>query len=160
MYICCQNEQCQPQTAAYSRKRLWVVYKSPALLRRFTFLTAFADKAGLGIISLSDMSANIFLYRKESEAMQNYNNSAENSNFQATNGYLLAKFNEPVLKSMSDIGIKASDVKYVSMFEAYLNMSQMRMKVGAIYRTLAEEYGISVSTVKRIIGRFKKITIV
>ena len=44
-------------------KRLWVVYKSPALLRCFTFLTAFADKAGLGIISLSDMSANIFLYR-------------------------------------------------------------------------------------------------
>lgn len=92
--------------------------------------------------------------------MQNYNNSAENSNFQATNGYLLAKFNEPVLKSMSDIGIKASDVKYVSMFEAYLNMSQMRMKVGAIYRTLAEEYGISVSTVKRIIKRFKQTTIV
>ena len=92
--------------------------------------------------------------------MQNYNNSAENSNLQTTSGYLLAKFNEPVLKSMSDIGIKASDVKYVSMFEAYLNMSQMRMKVGAIYDELAKEYGISVSTVKRIIGRFKKITIV
>jgi len=92
--------------------------------------------------------------------MQNYNNSAENSNLQTTNGYLLAKFNEPVLKSMSDIGIKASDVKYVSMFEAYLNMSQMRMKVGAIYRTLAEEYGISVSTVKRIIKRFKQTTMV
>lgn len=92
--------------------------------------------------------------------MQNYNNSVENSNFQATNGYLLAKFNEPVLKSMSDIGIKASDVKYVSMFEAYLNMSQMRMKVGAIYNELAKEYGISVSTVKRIIKRFKQMTVV
>ena len=92
--------------------------------------------------------------------MQNYNNSAENSNLQTTNGYLLAKFNEQTLKSMSDIGIKASDVKYVSMFEAYLNMSQMRMKAGAIYRTLAEEYGISVSTVKRIIKRFKQTTIV
>ena len=92
--------------------------------------------------------------------MQIYNNSSKNCSLQTTSGYLLAKFNEPVLKSMSDIGIKASDVKYVSMFEAYLNMSQMRMKVGVIYETLAEEYGISVSTVKRIIRRFKKITIV
>ena len=92
--------------------------------------------------------------------MQNYNNSAENSNLQTTSGYLLAKFNEPVLKSMSDIGIKASDVKYVSMFEAYLNMSQMQMKVGTIYDELAKEYGISVSTVKRIIGRFKQTTVV
>jgi len=92
--------------------------------------------------------------------MQNYNNSSENSNLQTTNGYLLAKFNEQTLKSMSDIGIKASDVKYVSMFEAYLNMSQMQMKVGAIYNELAKEYGISVSTVKRVIRRFKQTTVV
>ena len=92
--------------------------------------------------------------------MQKYNNFVENSNLQTTSGYLLAKFNEPVLKSMSNMGIKASDAKYITMFESYMNMRRMEMKVGAIYEILAEEYGISVSTVKRIIRRFKKTTVV
>jgi len=92
--------------------------------------------------------------------MQNYKNSSENSNLQTTSGYILVKFNEQVLKSLSGMGIKLEDAEYVSMFEAYLNMSQMDIKVGVIYDTLAKEYGISVSTVKRIIGRLKQTIVV
>lgn len=88
--------------------------------------------------------------------MQKYDNFTENSHLNTTSGYLLVKFNEQALKSMSDIGIKTSDTRYIPMFEAFMNMRRMRMKAGAVLQILSEDYGVSVSTVKRIIRRFRR----
>ena len=88
--------------------------------------------------------------------MQKYKNSAENSKANTTNGYLLVKFNASALNTMHQLGINTSDAKHVELFESYLNMVGMRIPVTTIYDKLAEIYNISISTVKRIIQRFKK----
>lgn len=57
---------------------------------------------------------------------------------------------------MSKLDIKAEDYQYIDLYETYMNMRDMRMKVSAILQYLADENGISVSTVKRIINRFRQ----
>lgn len=57
---------------------------------------------------------------------------------------------------MSKLDIKAEDYQYIELYETYMNMRGMRMKVSAILQYLADENGISVSTVKRIINRFRQ----
>lgn len=88
--------------------------------------------------------------------MQKYKNSSKDDHSEQINGYLLVKININQLKLMSKLDIKAEDYQYIELYETYMNMRGMRMKVSAILQYLADENGISVSTVKRIINRFRQ----
>ena len=85
--------------------------------------------------------------------MQKYNNNSKNDNNSCVNGYVLAKINLEALKAMSEVGLNVNDWQYVPLFEQYQHMLTLNVKHEAIYHTLAQQYAVSVSTVKRIIRR-------
>lgn len=69
-------------------------------------------------------------------------------------GYELLDFLQKPLKSLSKIGIKVTDCKYVPLYRKYIEMKEKGEKRDYIFETLSDEYGISVSSARRIIRRF------
>ena len=90
--------------------------------------------------------------------MQKYNNNSKDNGFDGVSGYLLAKINLETLKLMSEVGLSVTDWRYVGLVEEYRHMLGLGMKREAIRVVLAERYGISVSSVKRIVKRMLKQT--
>ena len=60
------------------------------------------------------------------------------------------------LKTMSEFGLKTTDYKYVGLYADYLKAKEKREKFTFIVMDLANRYGISESSVKRIIRRFER----
>ena len=87
---------------------------------------------------------------------QNYNNFSKRENNGEITCYVLAKINAQSLKLLSEAGLNIEDWRYVPMVEQYQNMAAMNIKREAVYTALSEEYGVSVSSVKRIIRRMLK----
>ena len=57
------------------------------------------------------------------------------------------------MKMMSECGIKTGDWIYASMYDDYQSMKQKKEKFRYIIAVLSDRYGISESTVKRVIRR-------
>lgn len=68
----------------------------------------------------------------------------------------LVKISSEAMKVMSDSGIRTEDWRFVRMYEEYVEMRQRREKFRYIIACLSERYGISESTVKRVVGRMSR----
>lgn len=69
-------------------------------------------------------------------------------------GVELVKINRKPMELMSKSGLRAEDYKYVDMYDEYQRMRTDGEKVNYILAHLAERYGVSESSVKRIVRRF------
>lgn len=88
--------------------------------------------------------------------LQKYNYYSENGNSNGITCYILAKINAESLKLLSNAGLNIDDWRHVPMVEQFQHMLTMDFKREIIYSMLSEEYGISVSSVKRVIRRMLK----
>ena len=89
--------------------------------------------------------------------MQIYNNSEEETaSLGEISGYMLLKLNINQVKLMSKCDLSVEDARYVALYEQYMTMRKQGDKVAYIISVLAERYGISESTVKRIVRRLSK----
>lgn len=61
-----------------------------------------------------------------------------------------------LLKMMSNCDLRIDDYKYLGLYSEYTKARKGNNKYIAIISELAEKYGISESSVKRIIRRFEK----
>lgn len=61
-----------------------------------------------------------------------------------------------LLKMMSNCDLRIDDYKYLGLYSEYIKARKGNNKYIAIISELAEKYGISESSVKRIIRRFEK----
>lgn len=68
----------------------------------------------------------------------------------------LVKISSEAMKVMSEIGIRTDDWRYVRMYEDFVEMRRNREKFRYIIAVLAERYGVSESTVKRVVGRMSR----
>lgn len=68
----------------------------------------------------------------------------------------LVKISTKVLEMVSENGIKASDYKYVTMYEEYRMMRAAGEKYSYVVAFLAEKYKTSESSVKRLIRRLSQ----
>ena len=71
-------------------------------------------------------------------------------------GHELVKINRISMEMMSKHDIKLNDWQYVKMYEEYLSMRQMRDKFRYIIAHLAEVYGVSESSVRRVVKRLSQ----
>lgn len=71
-------------------------------------------------------------------------------------GYELVEILQEPLKRMSEIDIKATDHKHVPMCHEYKKLVAKGAKKDYIKAKLAHKYGISESTVSRILTRLTK----
>ena len=63
------------------------------------------------------------------------------------------KMSRELLKKMSKYDLKCNDYEHIEMFEEYARMRCRGDKVDYILCVLSEEYGMSESTIKRIVKR-------
>lgn len=68
-------------------------------------------------------------------------------------GAELVKINRNALELMSKSDLRADDHRYIPLYDTYQRMREDGEKVNYIIAHLAEEYGISESSVKRIVRR-------
>lgn len=68
---------------------------------------------------------------------------------------LLCLMAEP-LKRMSKVGIRTSDYKYIGLFQEYSELSAKGEKKEYIKASLSRRYGVSESTLIRIVKRFSQ----
>lgn len=68
----------------------------------------------------------------------------------------LIKIGCELLKKISECDVKASDYRYIKMYEEYVEMVRAGHKKEYVYCVLSERYHISESTVFRLIRRFKR----
>lgn len=61
-----------------------------------------------------------------------------------------------LLKLMSICDLKIDDYKYLEMYSEYVKARNSKVKYSAIIMELSDKYGISESSVKRIIRRFER----
>lgn len=61
-----------------------------------------------------------------------------------------------LLKMMSICDLRIDDYKYLELYSEYVKARNNKVKYSAIIYDLAEKYGISESSVKRIIRRFER----
>lgn len=66
------------------------------------------------------------------------------------------KIGRELLKLMSSFDLKCDDYKYIEMYEEYVIMRGEKEKVDYILYYLSNKYGLSESTIKRIIKRLSK----
>jgi len=71
-------------------------------------------------------------------------------------GYDLVRINEFSLKLMSELDIKAEDARFLELYEYYVNMRRLRRSRKETVAFLAGEFGISESTVNRVVRRFSQ----
>ena len=65
----------------------------------------------------------------------------------------LIKINRNGLELMSKSDLRTDDYRYITLYDTYQNMRADGEKVNYIIAHLAEEYGISESSVKRCVRR-------
>lgn len=70
--------------------------------------------------------------------------------------YDLIRMNSFLLEVLVSNGGKAKDVQHLAMFREYLRMEKEGHKPMYIVAFLSDEYGVSESTVYRVVARFKK----
>lgn len=68
--------------------------------------------------------------------------------------YELLKFIGEPLERLTSAGVKASDYKYVALYEDYVEARKTGEKVGYVVAILAERYGVSERTVYDVVKRF------
>lgn len=68
-------------------------------------------------------------------------------------GAELVKINRKPMELMSNHDLRTDDYRYIPLYDTYQKMRSDGEKVNYIIAHLAEEYGISESSVKRIIRR-------
>lgn len=68
----------------------------------------------------------------------------------------LLKLGESLLKVMSSFDLKVGDWKYIAMYEDYKRMRENGEKCAYVMASLSDKYGMSESSVKRIIRRFSQ----
>lgn len=68
----------------------------------------------------------------------------------------LLKIGGEILKLMSANEVNRDDYRYVSLFEEFKNMRALGVKYREAVRMLAEDYGISRSTVERVVSRLDR----
>lgn len=68
----------------------------------------------------------------------------------------LLSLGKDFLKIMSFCDLKVEDYKYIEMYSEYVKARQNNEKYTFVIMKLSRCYGISESTVKRIIKRFEK----
>lgn len=68
----------------------------------------------------------------------------------------LVKISECLLKSLSKIGIKTGDFKYIEMYDEYKKLEGEGMKKEYIRTMLASKYKTSETTIFRVVSRLEK----
>lgn len=68
----------------------------------------------------------------------------------------LLKINRESLKIMSDYDVKRDDWKYLDLFDQYNHLRSCKIKYREVIRILSCEYGISQSSVERVIRRLSR----
>ena len=66
------------------------------------------------------------------------------------------KIGREFLKKMSNFDLRRDDYLYIELYEEYIRMRYDGDKIDYIIRVLADRYGLSESTVKRIVRRFSQ----
>lgn len=65
----------------------------------------------------------------------------------------LVAFCREILKNLSKVGVKTSDYEYVEMFNEYRELTAKGCKKELARHRLAKKYGMSESTVYRVVSR-------
>ena len=68
----------------------------------------------------------------------------------------LLRICDKILKSMSEIGLRISDYRHVQMYDEYTEMVREGHKKEYVRTILAEKYGTSESSIKRVIRRLSR----
>lgn len=68
----------------------------------------------------------------------------------------LVKISTEAMKVMSNNDIKMHDWRWIKMYEEYLDMRRSREKFRWVIAHLADAYGLSESSVARVIRRLEK----
>lgn len=68
----------------------------------------------------------------------------------------LLKIGAELLKMMSICDLKVNDWQYVEMYSEYVKERKNHTKYDVVIMNLSKEYGISESSVKRLIRRFER----
>lgn len=68
----------------------------------------------------------------------------------------LIRFSSELLKRLSEVGIKTGDYNYIEMYDNYIDLLNKYGKKNYAKRKVSEHYGISESTVNRIVSRFER----
>ena len=68
----------------------------------------------------------------------------------------LVELNERLLKSLSEVGVKSGDYKHIGMFREYEKMVAGGAKKDYVKAVLAERYGMSESSVYRVVRRLSR----
>ena len=68
----------------------------------------------------------------------------------------LLKIGKGMMEIMSKAGIRTDDYRYIGMYEEYLKMRHEGHKYEYAIARLAKQYGISESSVSRVIRKFGK----
>ena len=68
----------------------------------------------------------------------------------------LLRFCDKILKSMSEVGLRISDYRHVQMYDEYVEMVREGHKKEYVRTILAEKYGTSESSIKRVIRRLSR----
>lgn len=66
------------------------------------------------------------------------------------------KIGREFLKLMSILDLRRDDYQHIELYEDYMKMRYDGDKVDYILRVLSDRYGLSESTVKRIVRRFSQ----
>ncbi len=66
------------------------------------------------------------------------------------------KLGSELLKLMSNFGLRCDDYKHIEMYDEYIRMKNEGEKTDYILAVLSSRYGLSESTIKRIVRRFSK----
>lgn len=61
-----------------------------------------------------------------------------------------------LLKTMSSFGLRLDDYKHIEMYEEYVLMRERDEKVDYVLSVLSDKYGMSESTVKRVVKRLSR----
>ena len=68
----------------------------------------------------------------------------------------ILRIGRELLKVMSYFGLKTKDYEHIQMYEEYVNMRGKGDKVDYILAHLSAKYGMSESTIKRVVKRLSK----
>lgn len=89
--------------------------------------------------------------------MQRYNKSLNNQAYSdKISAYTLLKINQNQVEMMSKCELLIDDIRYLPLYEDFLQMQELGLKKTHIIARLAEKHHVSESTVKRVIIRFSK----
>ena len=70
------------------------------------------------------------------------------------NAYELLILNRNILQAMDGVSLDVGDVKYITVYQDYVRLSQVGLKKTYIMQYLSDEYNIAERTIYRIIDKF------